>query len=364
MTTYTDSAVQDKIYEVLNHRYWNDKLSSIRPTDTVTVDISSDDFIDLYLSRQGDFIPLFRHAVLRILSQRLVGIDVNTAFSQLKIKLTSTEDMPMREINSKKEGETICFQKTPKAICIEKDCFLNQGGTVNDSFGKKAFGNPANIIITNIPEVNVSEDTIKIGKLWQQYFKEAHELTKMVYSKEDVNSDRFGMIRQTVLNQLVHLGIKYVKKDAKPTGSTPSTTKLPTSGADAPKDKLDLAASSTTSNLTNPSEHQQGKVTTYGEGSTGTQGDKPNTGDRAITDGIGGTKKNPNSDKQGNKVNFKKPEGQALPKNASLNLAIIKCKLLKLKGFGGDTKLNSRNQKPLDPNSDDDRSFGEIRSRC
>ena len=101
-------------------------------------------------------------------------------------------------------------------------------------------------------------------------------------------------------------GIKYVKKDkpvdqwtegnTKPTGSTPSTTKLPTSGADAPKDKLDLAASSTTSNLTNPSEHQQGKVTTYGEGSTGTQGDKPNTGDRAITDGIGGTKKNPNSD--------------------------------------------------------------------
>ena len=112
MTTYTDSAVQDKIYEVLNHRYWNDKLSSIRPTDTVTVDISSDDFIDLYLSRQGDFIPLFRHAVLRILSQRLVGIDVNTAFSQLKIKLTSTQDMPMREINSKKEGETICFEAT------------------------------------------------------------------------------------------------------------------------------------------------------------------------------------------------------------------------------------------------------------
>lgn len=112
MTTYTDSAVQDKIYETLNTRLWNDKLSSIRPTDIITVDISSDDFIDLYLSRQGDFIPLFRNAVLRILSQRLVGIDVNTAFSQLQIKLTSTDDMPMREINSKKEGETICFEAT------------------------------------------------------------------------------------------------------------------------------------------------------------------------------------------------------------------------------------------------------------
>jgi len=112
MTTYTDSAIQDKIYETLNTRLWNDKLSSIRPTDVITVDISSDDFIDLYLSRQGDFIPLFRNAVLRILSQRLVGIDVKTAFSQLQIKLTSTDTMPMRDINSKKEGETICFEAT------------------------------------------------------------------------------------------------------------------------------------------------------------------------------------------------------------------------------------------------------------
>ena len=109
-------------------------------------------------------------------------------------------------------GEEIFYQKTPKAICIGKDCFLNQGGTVNDSFGKKAFGNPANIIITHVPEVKVSEDTIKIGKLWQQYFKEAHELTKMVYPKEDVSSDRFGMIRQTVLNQLVHLAGVVVAK--------------------------------------------------------------------------------------------------------------------------------------------------------
>jgi replicative DNA helicase Mcm len=112
MTQYTDSAVQDKIYEVLNYREWNDKLSSIRPTDTITVDISNDDFIDIYLSRQGDFLPLFKRAVLRILAQRLVGMDVETVFSQLKIKLTSSENMPMREINSKKEGETICFEAT------------------------------------------------------------------------------------------------------------------------------------------------------------------------------------------------------------------------------------------------------------
>jgi len=109
-------------------------------------------------------------------------------------------------------GQEIFYQKTPKAICSEKECFLHQGGTVNDAFGKKAFGNPANIIITQVPEVKISEDTIKIGNLWKQYFREAHELTKDVYPKEDVSSDRFGMIRQTVLNQLVHLAGVVVAK--------------------------------------------------------------------------------------------------------------------------------------------------------
>ena len=61
----------------------------------------------------------------------------------------------------------------------------------------------------------ISEDTIKIGNLWKQYFREAHELTKDVYPKEDVNSDRFGMSRQTVLNQLVHLaGVVVAKQNS------------------------------------------------------------------------------------------------------------------------------------------------------
>jgi len=206
-------------------------------------------------------------------------------------------------------------------------------------------------------------------------------------------------------------GITYVKKETKPTGSTPSTTKTP-HGLDAPKDKLDLGGNNPTTGGDNVD-----TTTSYGEGSSGaqfggktTQGEGKNTGDKAEMTGIGGTKKNPNSNAQGNQVNFKKPEGEALPKNASLELAIIKCKLLKSgsalkKGLIGGMliskkeslqessenylkepkkesvddsakeylkekdsepkkeKLNSRNQRPLDPDSDDDRSFGEIRSQ-
>tara|TARA_R110002020_G_scaffold395662_1_gene605713 strand:- start:5522 stop:5923 length:402 start_codon:yes stop_codon:yes gene_type:complete len=108
-------------------------------------------------------------------------------------------------------GDEICYQKTPKAICQDVECFSQQGGILGTP---KAFGNPANIIITKVPEVQISEDTKIIGGLWEQYFKEAHELTKKVYPQEDVNSDRFGMIRQTVLNQLVHLaGVVVAKRN-------------------------------------------------------------------------------------------------------------------------------------------------------
>ena len=109
-------------------------------------------------------------------------------------------------------GDEICYQKTPKAICIDLECFSQQGGSLSTPRTGTGFGNPANIIITKVPEVQISEDTKIIGGLWKQYFREAHELTKNVYPQEDVNSDRFGMIRQTVLNQLVHLAGVVVAK--------------------------------------------------------------------------------------------------------------------------------------------------------
>ena len=110
------------------------------------------------------------------------------------------------------KGEEICWDKVAgkTVTCTDVDCFSHQGGSL--SFAKKAFGNPANIIITNVPEVRVDEDTNIIGGLWKQYFVKAHQLTKEVYPQEDVNSDRFGMIRQTVLNQLVAMAGVVVTK--------------------------------------------------------------------------------------------------------------------------------------------------------
>ena len=110
------------------------------------------------------------------------------------------------------KGEEICWDKVAgkTVTCTDVDCFSHQGGSL--SFAKKAFGDPTNIIITRVPEVRVEEDTQIIGGLWKQYFVEAHNLTKEVYPQEDVSSDRFGMIRQTVLNQLVAMAGVVVTK--------------------------------------------------------------------------------------------------------------------------------------------------------
>jgi len=129
-------------------------------------------------------------------------------------------------------------------------------------------------------------------------------------------------------------GIKYVKKSQKPSGSTPSTEKTP-HGLDKPKDKLDLASSSPTSSGDNID-----TTTSYGEASTGTHGSGKNTGANARTSEFG-TYDSPKNTPQNNKIEYKKPEGSAGAPigKAELQLAINKCKLLKVKALSGDANF-------------------------
>ena len=109
-------------------------------------------------------------------------------------------------------GDDIYYQKTPKAICGELECFNIQGGNLTSKSFQKNFTG-GNVIITRVPEIQLNEDTELLGTLWKQYFVKAHQLTKETYPEEDVNSDRFGMIRQTVLNQLVSMAGVVVAKN-------------------------------------------------------------------------------------------------------------------------------------------------------
>ena len=80
-------------------------------------------------------------------------------------------------------GEDIYYQKIPKAICSDN----------ND------------VIITKIPEVNVSDSVKQIADMWMEFFVTAHHMTKAIYPEQDVNTHVFGQIRSRILDQLCNI---------------------------------------------------------------------------------------------------------------------------------------------------------------
>jgi len=116
--------------------------------------------------------------------------------------------------NEWNKGDDMFYQKDGGVTkkCTDMECFSQQGGSLKKGFTKAFNTDPSHVIITKVPEVKISEDTEIIGGLWKQYFRKAHDLTKEVYPEEDVSSDRFGMIRQTVINQLVAMAGVVVNK--------------------------------------------------------------------------------------------------------------------------------------------------------
>ena len=102
-------------------------------------------------------------------------------------------------------GDDICYQKSHKAICSDKECFKQQGGTI--STYQQATFNPSNkdIIITKVPDVTVSDSVKQMADDWMQYFVVAHHMTKSIYPEQDVNTHVFGQIRSRIIDQLCYI---------------------------------------------------------------------------------------------------------------------------------------------------------------
>jgi len=107
-------------------------------------------------------------------------------------------------------GDEISYQRTPKAICSDKSCFKEQGGTL---FDQQTFGSSRNeSIVTKLPDCNVSDEIKKLTEIGDQLFVTAHHWTKDRYPAEEVTSDRFGRIRSQNMSFLIQL-YKIVYKD-------------------------------------------------------------------------------------------------------------------------------------------------------
>jgi hypothetical protein len=98
-------------------------------------------------------------------------------------------------------GDSIFYQKNPKAICSVEKCFNQQGGTIS-SFN--SYGNKSDVIITKIPDVDVSDSVKQVAEVLQQFVVVAHHLTKSMYPELDVNTHVFGQIRSKMIDQLLY----------------------------------------------------------------------------------------------------------------------------------------------------------------
>ena len=105
----TESALVDTITEHFFTGNWTDIIDSLRPSDTLSINISKDPWLDLYLENQENFKDAVKRAALMVKGQKLVGIDTTVVFKSLQIKLISDDDIDMSTINSKKEGQTVVF---------------------------------------------------------------------------------------------------------------------------------------------------------------------------------------------------------------------------------------------------------------
>lgn len=105
----TESALVDTITEHFFTGNWTDIIDALRPSDTLSINVSKEPWLDLYLENQETFKDAVKRAALIVKGQKLVGIDTEVVFKSLQIKLISDDDIDMATINSKKEGQTVVF---------------------------------------------------------------------------------------------------------------------------------------------------------------------------------------------------------------------------------------------------------------
>lgn len=106
-------------------------------------------------------------------------------------------------------GNQIYYQKEPKAICKDLECFKEQGGTMSDrsSGSQQLAGNwtRSKPIITKLPDCDPSDEIKKTADLWDQFFVVAHHRVHDLYPDEPITSDRFGQIRSKMMDQFMKI---------------------------------------------------------------------------------------------------------------------------------------------------------------
>ncbi len=107
-------------------------------------------------------------------------------------------------------SDEIYYQKNPKAICSDYDCFQKQGGSLDHlkpvgSDQKRITSFRDQVIVTKIPDAVASDNVKKVAEVWDEYMVTAHHRTKDLYPEQDVNTHVFGQIRSKIIDQLLFI---------------------------------------------------------------------------------------------------------------------------------------------------------------
>ena len=104
-------------------------------------------------------------------------------------------------------SDEIYYQKQPKAICSDYDCFQKQGGNLDKLQSKQnSFTSfKDQVIVSKLPDATASDNVKKVADVWDEYLVTAHHRTKDLYPEQDVNTHVFGQIRSKIIDQLLFI---------------------------------------------------------------------------------------------------------------------------------------------------------------
>ena len=102
-------------------------------------------------------------------------------------------------------SDEIYYQKQPKAICSDYDCFQKQNGTLDKLQSKQnSFASFRDqVIVSKLPDATASDNVKKVAEVWDEYMVTAHHRTKDLYPEQDVNTHVFGQIRSKIIDQFL-----------------------------------------------------------------------------------------------------------------------------------------------------------------
>lgn len=127
--SYTESAMRDKIREILNKPQYSRVISALKPNSVYNIDVESEDFSMVFGLSPVDFKERLRHVIYGILEEVYDDIDVPNTFADLQINLVGREPISMHDIGAHFENTVITFDCIISATDAPKT-YVKQGTAV------------------------------------------------------------------------------------------------------------------------------------------------------------------------------------------------------------------------------------------